>query len=160
MIDKKIIWEHVTGSNKIVGMASQGQKIILCSNSGWITAVDITSGEACWSKELNSFVKFSPVVTENTVVVAANKDLVFINAQDGSLISQIPTGKTISSMPAVSDGFICFGTEEGTLHYRRMESKEDLWVYYSTDTFTSPPLMTKDLVYVVDGRGRLCAVLR
>ncbi|MFH1999784.1 MAG: hypothetical protein ABIK28_08890, partial [Planctomycetota bacterium] len=69
-------------------------------------------------------------------------------------------GSEITTPPVTRDGYFCVGTNEGNIHYRRLGSDEDTWVFRAGDAITSPPLMTSDVIYVADKKGGLSAIVR
>lgn len=154
------LWQRPVGAESVSGMTQGDGLIVLGSKNGWVKGVDITSGDERWRIELDSYVNRPPVMWEGTVFVVANKDLVLINAAEGEQISKCSMKETITCTPAVMNGNICFGTEGGNLHFRKIGENQDLWIHHATDAVLSTPLITKDRIFVSDAKGLFSSVRR
>lgn len=160
MREGKELWRRRAGAESVSGMTHGDGLVVLGSKNGWVKGVDIASGDERWRIELDSYVNRPPVMWEGTVFVVANKDLVLINAAEGKQISKYSMKETITCTPAVTDGNICFGTEGGNLHFRKIGESQDLWVHHATDTVLSTPLITKDRIFVSNAKGLFSSVKR
>ena len=156
----KMVWKKKIRSGQIKGMNTDGRRLILCSSNGWVKSLDLQTAKEHWHLDLDYYIGWPPVLEGDTVIVAAKDHIVHIDLDRGEKTDEIPVGKDICTGMAVSDGFICFGTKDGKLHYRGIAEEKDLWTYRSRDAITSIPLMTDRLVIVVDHSGYLSAILR
>lgn len=153
-------WQYDSESESLCGIALTDEMLVMTSKDGWVKGVDLQAAEERWTTEVHSFIRHAPVCHDEGVLVAANRKLICIDQASGEIVSSTELNSEITTQPKVDDGFLCVGTKEGNIHYRRIASEVDTWVYQASGAITSPPLMTSKIVYVADKKGGLSAITR
>jgi outer membrane protein assembly factor BamB/tetratricopeptide (TPR) repeat protein len=154
------IWKSNTGSRSVVGMAAENNLIVLCTSDGWIKGYTREKGKETWFTALKTYIHLPPIMNGEKVIIFANKDVHILKSMDGSRLDSFSLKETITASSAVVDGFICLGTREGSLHYRKIDEDKSLWIHRNPGAVTASPLMTEEVIYMVDKKGHLSAIER
>jgi outer membrane protein assembly factor BamB/tetratricopeptide (TPR) repeat protein len=156
----KPLWETDTGSKSVVGMTAAQDFLVLCTGDGWVKGFGLSGGKEAWFIELNTYIHLPPMMDGEKVIILANKDVHILKSSDGSRMNGFSLGEEIVAASALDDGFICLGTKEGSLHYRRIDEDKALWVHRSPGAVTASPVLTQGTIFVVDKEGHLSAIER
>ena len=80
--------------------------------------------------------------------------------QRAQLIWRHKTGDVVSSSPAVADGVVFAGSEDGSLFALDAENGERRWSYDTGDKVYSSPRVVNGVVYAGSWNGNVYAIRR
>ena len=156
----KELWHTDLGPSGTSGLTAGSGRVYIGSGDGWVRAFDLADGGMIWHRDTESFVNIPPVLHENVLLVVSNRALLQLELGDGKVLDTQTVDSVISTPPSAEGMHVCFGTENGELHYRKLGAAEDEWIYHSGDAITTKPLMTADRIYISDAKGQFSAVHR
>lgn len=93
--------------------ALAGDRVVYCSDDGFVYAVERQSGKLLWKFEPGGFPS-SPVIAKNKVAVAADGILFLLRLSDGTKLWSKEISDCITS-PALVGGMIVIGADDGTV---------------------------------------------
>ncbi len=132
------------------------------SETGFVCAVDASTGEVVWKFETPGMVISSPAVSDGNVYFGCVDGSVYaLDAEKGTQIWKSPTGGSIFfSAPAVAHGMVYISSTSDSLFAldaRTGEKKWGLSCPSDADSFSSPAV-DGETVYYADYAGNLRAV--
>ena len=112
----KILWSQGGAAAKASTPAIAGQRLIVTSHDGTVTAFDRENGHRLWQFRTNAKVESSPVALGNTVYFGVTNGRLFAaNVATGSVRWAYNTGGRINSSPSVWGNRICISTYAGSI---------------------------------------------
>jgi outer membrane protein assembly factor BamB len=127
-----------------------------------IVAVNCSKGSEIWHfapkiNEAQTYRFASPSVSDGFVYVGLSDSFYCLNALTGEKVWDNPKG-AFGSSPAVANGIVYFGSQDGTVYAVNASSGEKIWSYQTGWLVDSSPAVTNDAVYVGSGDGNLYAL--
>jgi eukaryotic-like serine/threonine-protein kinase len=118
-INGKILWTWEDAERNLPFIASpsiSGNKVIIGNRDRFVYCFNKTSGELIWRTNTGSRVDAS-TLTDGKRVLAANMrgDIMLLDIVNGNRLWGFETGSPISGSPALSEGKIIIGTNDGTI---------------------------------------------
>ncbi|MBN3040308.1 MAG: PQQ-binding-like beta-propeller repeat protein [Candidatus Omnitrophica bacterium] len=168
-----LVWQFETGQIVHSSAASQGNNIYIGSNDGNIYCLNKNTGGKVWDYHTKGGIYLaSPAINEQALFIAPGNfdwSVYALKLSNGSLLwkydleDKLPTPNYVSNIALADDALFfvsgytrqhlyCLDVLTGDLKYK---------VPLSSSTrlgFSSAPCLTKDTVYVADGKGKLIAV--
>lgn len=100
--------------------ATTGARAFIGANNGQLYAIDTSNGAKVWNATIGSVqapVWSSPAVANNLVVVGSNdKNVYWLNANDGIILKKFPTQSAVVTSPAIDGDRAYIASEDGTLY--------------------------------------------
>lgn len=118
-VNGKILWTWEDTERNLPFIASPSiyeNRVIIGNRDRFVYCYDKTSGEVLWKTNSGSRVDAS-VLTDGRRVLAANMrgDVMLLDITDGKRMWTYETGSPVSGNPALSEGKIIIGTNDGTI---------------------------------------------
>lgn len=118
-VNGKILWTWEDKERNLPFIASPSifeNRVIIGNRDRFVYCYDKTSGEVMWRTNTGSRVDAS-VLTDGRSVITANMrgDVMLLDIQNGNRLWSFETGSPISGSPALSEGKIIIGTNDGTI---------------------------------------------
>ncbi len=172
-LDGKIRWtfkgEHGLWSSPLV----VDDQVYISSLDHSVYALDLASGRRTWkSEDLGGEIISQPVLTEDGLLVVGtfgaknnNPDqsskLIALHSEDGSLAWKMLTAGWVWSVPALDDGVLFFGDQEGQIYAVNAADGTLVWQKQpdagENRSIVAAPLVTGDTIYIVNKAGSLYA---
>ena len=116
-------------------------------------------GMILWEHQLNGVTDAAPATAYNTVYVPTSSFVYALNATDGAVQWSLPTngGYAVSS-PAVADGKVYLGLENGYVYALDAFSGDLIWSYKTDGSVQSSPAISDGLLFVGSNDGILYAI--
>lgn len=136
----------VAGDLVIVGCSSiRYDPKLIGQAKGQILAVDLSSGQIKWKKDLPGGVISAVTVADGTAVFAATDGkLRSLSVKDGGEIWSYDAGAPFFAGAAVADGVAYAGDLKGVIHAVALKSGQGLW---KLDLATDPAVQAPGMVY-------------
>ena len=128
------------------------------SGDGFLYAVNSQTGQEEWRfQTMGGQIGATPAIADGTVYFRATDGLAYaVDSQSGSLKWSFPVRDKLISSPAVANGLVYYGTENG-LYALDSQNGQELW-FFETDTrVESSPVIANGLVYFGGDGGHLFA---
>ncbi len=94
-----------------------GGRLYIGSDSGWLYALDATSGERVWRFQTGGAVRSSPGLAGELLYFGSNDGNVYaVEADGGEERWRFETGGPVSSSPWLGDGVLYVGSQDGSLY--------------------------------------------
>ena len=125
----------------------QDGSIYLASKSGVFYALNLADGTEKWSFNLNTKLRGTPLVVDNTLYISTNTSVLSINLSDGSenwyKASNMPTS------PQITSGVLAVGSRDANVIGLNASSGEEVWVVsHGMDWVTGNVLAYNETFYI------------
>ena len=144
--DQEVLWDiqndkrNVGPPSDVTAPAYYQGRVYVAFYNGTLAALDSSTGEVAWKRDLGSFLESSPVVVDGRLFIGTDKgDLFAIEAESGRTVWRYKAPSPVKSSPSVSEGHVLFGDYSGTM--------------YSLDTGTGNLVWSSDTAGVGSGGG-------
>ncbi|MGB9841263.1 MAG: PQQ-binding-like beta-propeller repeat protein, partial [Candidatus Bathyarchaeales archaeon] len=118
-------------------------------------------GIPVWNQQLNGVTEASPAVAYGMVYVPTDKYAYALNVTDGVVMWSAPLdGKGSISSPAVADGKVFFGLDNGYIYALDAYTGALVWEYRTGGAVQSSPAIAEGLLFVGSNDGYLYAIGR
>ena len=118
-------------------------------------------GMNAWNQQLDGVTEASPAVAYGRVYVPTDKHVYALNVTDGTVMWSYPVdGRGSISSPAVADGKVFFGLDNGCIYALDAYTGELVWEYRTGGAVRSSPAISDGLLFVGSNDGYLYAVGR
>jgi phospholipase C len=138
-----------------------GKTVYVGTANGNLVAADVKPASVLWSTNLGtSPVLSSPAMTGTTVVVGEGDDVFAVDTANGSILWTGVTGGTVSSSPAIVDGTVYLGSQDGKLYAFPLDCSATctpLWTVTTGGPIESSPAVADGSVFVGSDDGNLYA---
>jgi outer membrane protein assembly factor BamB len=135
--------------------------IYITSMDHRVYAVDASTGKEIWkTKDLGGAIVGVPAVGEDGVLYIGTfaKEMIALQAQDGSEIWRFPTQDWVWAGPTLSDDKVFFGDLSGTFYALDRASGEQAWQIQPGSSIVGTPLLTEEAIYFTTEEGALISV--
>ena len=133
--------------------------VYIGNGSGYVHALDATTGEERWAFRTGDAVLSSPTVVNGTVYSGSNDgNLYAIDAGSGAERWRLETGGPVWSTPAVADGVVYIASRDGSLYAADAATGTARWQFTTRAPIESSPAVESGVVYVGSDDGSLCAI--
>jgi outer membrane protein assembly factor BamB len=114
-----------------------------------------------WEQPLDGITEASPAVAYGLVYIPADKNAYALNATDGSVEWSFPVnGEGSISSPAVADGKVFFGLDNGFIYALDAHTGSLIWDCKTGGAVQSSPAISNGLLFVGSDDGYLYAIGR
>lgn len=140
------------------------------SEAGAAAAVDASTGHTVWKTQLGDGVISSATVVNGVVYIGCRRlpggyscsqvfanEVFALNARTGAILWTAGVGNTSDSAPAVVNGVVYFGSDDGNIYALDALTGATLWSY-ATRGAVSSPAVANGIVYVGSGDANLYAL--
>ena len=141
-----LLWSYPTGEDVWSSPAVANGVVYFGSFNGNLYALK-SDGTLLWSYETNSGIS-SPAVVNDVVYVGGAFYLYALNAKNGTLLWSYPTGDIVWSSPAVANGVVYFGCDDGNVYALNAKKGTLLWSYPTGGIVRSSPAVANGVVYI------------
>jgi hypothetical protein len=133
---------------------------VVQSSKGNSSAFGVTRmGMILWEHQIEGSTQAFPANAYNTTYVPTDKYVYALNDTDGSVLWSHPTtGAASVSSPAVADGKIYFGLDDGYLYALNASDGIPIWSYSTGGPVRSSPAISDGLLFVGSDDGCLYAI--
>ena len=127
-----------------------------------LQAFELSERTVVWSSEEFSSTSLSGALVDETLYFAGStsveEGLVAVDTADGSERWVVPFDSFANASPAVADGLVVLGDNDGTLLGIDADDGERRWEFETDGALISSPAIASGTVYVGSGEGSLYAV--
>ena len=162
--DRKVRWRLLLPDVSVGGPTVDGSTVLVGTDDGSVTAVDLTSGDQRWSVDLGDSVNTPIAAADGSAYVAVSAGarepgfLASLRETDGSQRWRSPLGAAGSSIsaPAVVDGSVYATVNDGSIRATDAATGSVRWAAkLNAVTGGGSPAVTSDAVVVADVRGQV-----
>ena len=122
-------------------------------------ALDASTGEQRWLREMRGLINSSPAVAGDTVYVGSTDTKVWAFDKDtGETRWTFPTGNYISSAPLVHNGFLFIGSGDQRMYALDAATGKKFWEFRTGELITSPPALHNGVLYFTSQDDSLYSV--
>lgn len=152
-----------SGSDRVTSFLSGETAKIFCvapASEGNSAVFGLTMmGMIMWEHHVNGITYASPANAYNMVYVPTNRFIYALNMTNGALQWRHPaTGASSASSPAVGDGKVYFGLDDGYVYALDALSGNLIWSYKTGGPIKSSPAISDGLLFVGSEDGNLYAI--
>lgn len=155
------LWNYSTGGSVASSPAVANGIVYVGSLGGGFYALNATNGEKIWSFTTD-WIFSSPTIVDGVVYFAGAHTIYAFNANSGLMLwntsisspNIVGINSAIDSSPAVVNGVVYIGTEDGldgNLYALNATDGSQLWVYPLQGAGQSPPTVGNGIVYITAG---------
>ena len=134
-----------------------------CSTDNNVTALNATTGTLKWSYPIG-FDVYSAAVENGVVYVGSGwchgyeNNVTALNAQTGAKLWNYSTEKAVYASPAVSNGIVYVGSNDGSVYALYANNGTKLWGSAVSGSVYSSPAVVNGVVYVASSNGNVYAL--
>ncbi len=142
----------------------KGDILYTADASGLIQAINKTSGQVLWSKQLNSGIASGPTVADHFIAVATNAaQVVLLKQADGQQVWQARLSSDSLSKPAIANHKVIVKSIDGNLYAFDLLTGKKIWVVdHGSPSLilkaSSSPVVMGPVVLVGFSDGKLDAI--
>ena len=116
-------------------------------------------GMRSWDRSLDGVTEASPAVAYNTVYIPTSDGAYALDAENGTVKWSCPLdGEYSVSSPAVADGKVYFGLDNGYVYALDAFTGDIVWSYKTEGAVQSSPAISDGLLFVGSNDGNLYAI--
>jgi len=116
-------------------------------------------GMRTWEHQLDGATEASPAVAYNTVYIPTNNGAYALDTENGTVKWSLPLdGEYSVSSPAVADGKVYFGLDNGYVYALDAFTGDLVWSYKTEGAVQSSPAISDGLLFVGSNDGNLYAI--
>jgi parallel beta-helix repeat protein len=126
---------------------------------GYSTVFALDNGMRIWEQTLDGVTEASPAVAYGTIYIPTDNNAFALNATDGSVKWSRPmNGEYSISSPAVADGRVFFGLDNGYIYALDASTGDLIWSCKTGGAVQSSPAISNGLLFVGSNDGYLYAI--
>ncbi len=157
--DPTLLWRADTAGEVYSSPAVVDGIVYLGSKSGFLQALDATTGEERWRFDLGDYiVRASPAVIDGTVYITGGFSLFAVDAKTGEERWSVPIRFAGQSSPAVVDGMVYVSSHEGLVYAVDAATGIQRWQYQTDGLVFSSPAVADGTLYFGGVNGDLYAL--
>ncbi|HNT23248.1 MAG TPA: PQQ-binding-like beta-propeller repeat protein [Anaerolineales bacterium] len=148
------VWSFETGNAIWSQPATDGaERLFVSSLDHHVYALDLKTGQQIWqSEDLNGALVGAPAYSESNDMLyigTFNNELLALDASNGQVQWRFATQAWVWSAPAVSDGVLYFGDQQGNFYAVDVSTHAALWrIQPQPDTpIVTTPLVVEDKIH-------------
>ncbi len=151
------IWSEQLGP--IQGhLARHGEAVFAATESGWVHAHNLETGEPTWQRRLPGRIRGGVTVVGPRLVVATDDSLYMLATTDGALVTSTATGGAIVNAPAIQHETMVVTSPDGFLAFLEVESLREQWRLEIDAPVFGSPAIARDTVFAISVDGALWTV--
>lgn len=125
----------------------QNNTLYLASKSGAFYALDISDGTEKWSLDLNSKLRGTPFITEDTILLGSKSSVLSVNLSDG--VKNWEKTFNMPTSPQLSGNVVVFGSRNARVYGLDVNTGDQLWsVNHGSNWVTGQALAYDGNVYI------------
>ncbi|MEN4013560.1 MAG: PQQ-binding-like beta-propeller repeat protein [Chloroflexota bacterium] len=155
-----LLWKFETGRALWSKPVSDGELVYQASMDHNLYAIDLRTGQKVWSVDVGGAVIYSPTLDAEMGVIYLTtlaRNLMAINASDGSILWQRQFEGGLWTQPAFKDGVLFFGDMQGKIYAVSAEDGTEIWSQSVDQPVTGLPTLLDDRVIFSTEEGSLVA---
>ncbi len=152
MSNPRLAWRFDTGGEVYSSPAIADGIVYVASKSGFLHAIDASSGTELWRVTVSEYVtRSSPAVVDGTVYIGGGFVFLALDARTGEERWRVPVQYSGQATPTVSEGMVVISSQEGYIFGIDAVSGEVAW-RSPTDgvTFGTPAIAGTQVVFGTD----------
>ncbi len=157
-----LLWKYQTGDMVRSSPAVANGIVYFGSQDNNLYALDANTGALLWNWTTSGYVfDSSPVVVNGVVYIQSddgNGNLYALDAMTGAHLWDYPVRGYGNSLPAVAEGVVYIGSDDGNLYALDAETGDLLWEYATGEPVRSSPSVANGVVYVGSDTGIVYAL--
>ncbi len=156
---KPVLTEQV-GGHLTASPTGAGSTIYIGSSNDLFDAINTTTGEITWSKNLGGPIRATAALSGNKVVVAAGKYVFALNATTGKTIWRATTGASVVSSAAIDGTHAYIASKDGDIYAYPLKcptSCQPEWSQSTGSPIESSPSIANGDLYIGADNGTLYA---
>jgi outer membrane protein assembly factor BamB len=162
--DRKELWRRLLPDVSVGGPTVDGSTVLVGTDDGSVTAVDLASGDQEWTRDLGESVNTPVAAADGTAYVAVGADartpgfMASLRETDGTQLWRVDLGAAGSSIsaPAVADGVVYATVGDGSIRAMDAATGDERWAAkLNALSGGGSPAVSNDAVVVSDVRGQV-----
>ncbi len=153
----RTVWEIQNSNDVGCGAVQAGKYVLYADESGYIKALDASTGREKWSFATEGKIFSTPAVSDGRVVIGSTDGYIYcLKLRSGRLMWRVKCGKSVLATPAILDGTAYCGASDGI--FRAIDIKSGLirWHYDEVKGFVEcRPYVDRDQVVFGDWANTL-----
>ena len=124
-----LAWKADLGAPVRAAPAVSGGMVYVGSNTGFIVALNASTGAEVWAKGTAGAIESSPAVAGGIVYAGSDDDILYaLNARTGAVVwTAGPIGDFVQTAPLVSGGIVYWGTRNGSVYAVNAKTGVTVW---------------------------------
>lgn len=142
---------------------SEGTAPVVTENSvidanGELQALDARNGDTMWESETYTAAWNAPTYHSDSLYVTGSEIISSFAVPGGEQEWSHDIGSNVFTTPAIADGMVLVGSDDGNVYALNAESGDVEWTFEASDKVQSSPTVQSGTVYVGDKSGMLYAL--
>lgn len=155
----KQVWRFDSGGELYSSPAVVDGLLYVGTKSGFVYALDATTGAARWRQDLGNYiVRSSPAVVDGQVFVGSGTTLHALEAKSGKSTWTGSTSFSGSSSAAVADGVVYVASQSSVVYAFDAETGKQKWAFPTDGPVFSAPTVVGETVLFGADNGKLIAL--
>lgn len=140
----RVVWEYQDDSDVGAGTATYKNHVFATNTSGWIYALDKSSGAKRWDFQTGGKIYSTPAAAKGYVVVGSSDNSIYcLSAKDGKLIWKTETQRPVLGAPLIHGNTVYIGGSDGHFRALNLKNGKVIWDFDQVNDF----VVTKPLLY-------------
>lgn len=152
-------WRFESTGELYSSPAVAGGLVYVGTKSGFIYALDATTGDERWRVALGDYiVRSSPAIVDGSVYIGSGYSIYSLDAQTGHKTWEAKTPFSGSSSPSLAGGSVYIASQSSSVYAIDAANGEQRWSFQTDGPIFSSPAIDNDMVYVGTDSGKLLAM--
>jgi outer membrane protein assembly factor BamB len=158
--DGALQWKFETEKALWAAPAFDGTNVYLPSMDHFLYALNSQGGQEIWKVDLGGAIVHSPLLSEEGVLYVGTlgKEVVAVDASDGSVLWRFPTEKEVWGTPVLNEGVIFFGDLNGNVYAVDAVTGTQKWVMEAGVAVAGGGVVTPDGVVFTTEDGNILMI--
>lgn len=152
-------WRFDTGGELYSSPAVSGNILIVGSKSGFLYALNATTGESLWARDLGQYiVRSSPALSDKTIVINNGYQVIALSIDDGSTLWSQDISFAGDTSPTIAGSSVYIASQSGAVYSLALSTGEQEWHIQIDGLLFGSPTVDENQVFVANDRGKVTAV--
>ena len=149
-------WRFDTGGELYSSPAISSNILIVGSKSGYLYALDATTGNQLWAKEIGEYiVRSTPAINGKAVFINNGYSVLALSIEDGTTLWTASVSFTGSTSPTVVDGVVYVASQNGAIYAFDAATGTVNWQSIVDGLIFGSPTVDSGRIYVANDRGKV-----
>ena len=152
-------WRFDTGGELYSSPAVSGNTLIIGSKSGFLYALNATTGESIWTRDLGQYiVRSSPAISDKSIVINNGYQVIALSIDDGSTLWTQDISFAGDTSPTIAGASVYIASQGGAVYSLALATGEQKWHIQIDGLLFGSPTVDENQVFLANDRGKVTAV--